>query len=508
MMAKPRRLLAVAVAGLVAPLFFVPTEGMASPEPQQASDALVYDIFGRKLNEYGVQLVDWEGYLANPYVELTIRPPENATFPLTVDLAARGTSRLMMDLPSELTAIGATKTVRLTGPADREIVRLAIHSKRGPGPDERYRLNLTTTDADGAKSKHTMPIRVQQDQKRKPEPTIPIRFDYRYDTITGYFSDPEFRTAAEAAVNDWYSFFDIEPFDSVSAETEQLQLPGDNWEDPVTATNSQAYNGMWVFFRGIQVPYSTGFPANNGSFHTRNGEPVPGPIHRSTAMIFEYDEENMELFTSLDDEDWYRTDLGRYIDVHGLVMHEYGHAMAYHSWWDGMRRYVESEGQDDADVIDYQGYPVPLDTSYHVPGELAYWDRLSGQNGGWTHLFPTRRWMLTKLTLLIAENAGWPLNRKLTPFLEPAIVTRSVPAATRGEPYRKELSAKGGVPFYDWQITDGSLPEGLRLNRFTGTISGTVTDPPGRYEFAVQLRDYDRRSDPVPRTYTLRVARR
>jgi Putative Ig domain len=505
-MLGPRRLVAVLAVLAAASLVATPQVAAKPAEPKSASDALVYDIFGRNLDAYGVRLVDWEGYLANPYVELTIRPYANAVFPLTIDLAARGTSRLMMDLPSELTATGATKTVRLTGPADREIVRLAIHSKRGPGPDERYRLTMTTTDGNGAASEHTMPIRVQQDQKRKPEPTIPIDFDYRYDTITGYFADPKFRKAAEAAVNDWYSFFDIEPFDTVPAETETLQLPGDNWEDPVAATNNQDYNGMWVFFRGIQVPYSTGFPANNGSFHTRNGEQVPGPIHRSTAMIFEYDEENMELFTSLADEDWYLTDLGRYIDVHGLVMHEYGHAMAYHSWWNGMRRYVESDGQNDSDVIDYQGYPVPLDTSYHIPGELAYWDRLSGQNGGWIHLFPTRRWMLTKLTLLVAENAGWPLNRELTPFLEPAIRTRSVPGAVSGERYRSDLSAEGGVPFYDWQIVDGALPDGLSLNRFTGTIAGTVAAAPGRYAFTVQLRDYDRRSDPVLRTYRLRVS--
>ncbi|MFD2353017.1 putative Ig domain-containing protein [Nonomuraea ferruginea] len=35
------------------------------------------------------------------------------------------------------------------------------------------------------------------------------------------------------------------------------------------------------------------------------------------------------------------------------------------------------------------------------------------------------------------------------------------------------MTAKGGVPFYDWQIDGGTLPAGLSLDRFTGAITGT-----------------------------------
>ena len=227
-------------------------------------------------------------------------------------------------------------------------------------------------------------------------------------------------------------------------------------------------------------------------------------MHRSTAMIFEYDEANKQLFTSLADEDWYKTDIaGSVLDVHGLVMHEYGHAVAYHSDWAGMRSYVAGGGND-PDVVAYQGRAVPLDSSYHIPGDQPNWDRLSGQSGGWTHLFPTRRWMLTKLALLVAENAGWKLNRNLTPFLAPSIVTTSLPQATPGTAYQQTLSAKGGVPFYDWQVTSGSLPAGLSLDRFTGTISGTPTTA-GTSTFTVQLRDYDSRSTPVTKSFQLQV---
>ncbi|GAA2992095.1 Ig domain-containing protein [Streptosporangium longisporum] len=475
-----------------------------APAAQAAPTVTVVDMFGRTINDHGVQLVDWQGYLANPYIELTVRPPEGVTYPVTVDLKAEGTSRLMMDLPSQLTATGATKRLTFANASEQKVFRLAIHSKRAPGQDELYTLRLTTTDAGRQVYTQSMPIRVQQDEKTALQPSIPVTFDYRHDTVTGYFSQPAFRTAAEEAVKDWFRFFDMAPFDTVAAGAENNHLPGNEWQNTINVTNDRAYDGMYVFFRGIQSPHSTGYPARNGKYHTRQGQQLPGPLHRSTAMIFEYDEAGKQLFTSLADEDWYRTEIqGSVLDVHGLVMHEYGHAVAYHSDWAGMRAYVDSGGVNDQDVIAYQGRVVPVETSgYHIPGTQPYWDRLSGQSGGWTHMFPTRRWMLTKLALLIAENAGWRINRDLTPFLPPSIVTTALPRPVAGQAYQQTLAAKGGVPFYDWRITSGSLPPGLTLNRFTGAITGTTTST-APATFTVQLRDYDRLSTPVTRTFTL-----
>ncbi|MER6006014.1 Ig domain-containing protein [Nonomuraea angiospora] len=478
--------------------------GVSQPAHAAAPTATVVDMFGRTVNDYGVKLVDWQGYLANPYVELTVKPPTGVQYPVTIDLKAEGTSRLMMDLPSQLTATGATKTLTFASASDQKVFRLAIHSKRGPGQDESYTLKLNIRDGSGTTTLQQLPIRVQQDEKTALQPSLPIAFDYRYDNITGYFNEPNFRNAAEEAVKDWFRFFDMQPFDTVAAGAENNHLPGNDWQNNINVTNNAAYNGMYVFFRGIQTPYSTGYPAANGKYSTRGGQQLAGPLHRSTAMIFEYDEAGKQLFTSLADEDWYKTEIaGSVLDVHGLVMHEYGHAVAYHSDWAGMRSYVASGGND-PDVVAYEGYPVPLDSSYHIPGDQKYWDRLSGQNGGWTHMFPTRRWMLTKLALLVAENAGWKLNRNLTPFLPPSIVTTSLPSATPGTAYSQTLQAKGGVPFYDWQVTGGSLPAGLTLDRFTGAISGTPTTA-GTAGFTVQLRDYDKLSTPQTRTFQLTV---
>jgi hypothetical protein len=478
----------------------------SKPNLSELSNTQIYDIFERNINDYGVELVDWQGYIANPYVKLTVKPPKDAVYPVTITIKATGTSRLMMDLPSELSKDGAIKTLTFSNAEEKKDFKLAIHPDRigGPNEVEKYRLTFKTSDKIGKGHTQNIPIRVW-DQDDNKETNFPLHFDYRSDTITGYFKDEGIRNAAEQAVKDWFYFFDMEPFDEVPANSESIMIPGDNWENHVEVTNNLPYNGMWIAMRGLNDPWSTGFPADNGNYHTRNGEMVPGQIHRSLGLILEFIDGAVP-FTSLNDEEWYLTDLYKVTDVYGLMMHEFGHSLAFHEYWSGMQEY-KVNGGNDPDVINYQGHPVPLDSSYHIPGDEKYWDRISGQSGGWKHYFPTRRWMLTKLNLLVAENAGWKLNKNLTPFLKPEIVTTSLDHAEKGNKYKQTLSAKGGVPFYDWRIAEGSLPEGLSLDRFTGTISGKVSEKQskGNYTFTVELRDYDEKSSPVTKTFSIKI---
>jgi hypothetical protein len=51
-------------------------------------------------------------------------------------------------------------------------------------------------------------------------------------------------------------------------------------------------------------------------------------------------------------------------------------------------------------------------------------------------------------------------------------------------------------------VTSGALPPGLSLNRFTGALSGTPTTA-GSSSFTVELRDYDRLSTPVTKTFQI-----
>lgn len=491
---------------LMLSVFAFPAAAETNTPQQSSDDAQIIDIFGRTLNDYGVELVDWQGYIANPYVKLKVVPPQNASYPLTITIKAKGTSRLMMDRPSTLSATGAQKTLSFQNASQSRDFLLEIHPDRigGNGEIEHYTLELTTTGANGTVRTQTTPIRVL-DQDDNGEPDLPLKFDYRYDNIQPYFSDPDIREVSEQAIKDWFYFFDMEPFDTVPAFAETTWLPGDGFTNHIQVSNNESYNGMWIYLRGLNGPYSTGGPANNGNYHKRNGVTIPDNIHRSLLTILDF-YDTATPFASLDDELWYLTEMSNTsTDVHGLIMHEFGHALAFSDSWKGMAQYKQSGGNA-ANIVAYQGNAVPLDNTYHIPGDSQYWDRISGQSGGRDHLFHSKRWMLTKLTLLIAEKAGWKLDRTLTPFLSPAIKSTTVPAASPGDGYLVKLQAEGGVPFYDWNITSGSLPGGLTLDRFTGEIKGTVSSSAqGSYSFTVQLRDYDEMSTPIHKQFTINV---
>lgn len=56
------------------------------------------------------------------------------------------------------------------------------------------------------------------------------------------------------------------------------------------------------------------------------------------------------------------------------------------------------------------------------------------------------------------------------------------------QPYSASLAASGGSAPYEWNVTDGSLPTGLTLDPFSGSISGTPTAA-GSYTFTITVSD-------------------
>ena len=55
------------------------------------------------------------------------------------------------------------------------------------------------------------------------------------------------------------------------------------------------------------------------------------------------------------------------------------------------------------------------------------------------------------------------------------ITTTSLPNGSIGTAYSQTLNAVGGIGAHTWQLTAGTLPNGLSLNATTGLISGTPT---------------------------------
>jgi hypothetical protein len=105
-----------------------------------------------------------------------------------------------------------------------------------------------------------------------------------------------------------------------------------------------------------------------------------------------------------------------------------------------------------------------------------------------------------------APVTGTPLSFKVTDSGSPAqtatvnstltiapvtltITTLSLPNGAVGAAYSQTLAATGGATPYHWQVTFGTLPNGLTLNASTGVISGTPTAPVSATPLTFQVTD-------------------
>src|SRR5579863_3212046 len=141
-----------------------PTSGA----PATAGKLSVEDVFGRVLDDHGLVLVDWEGYLANPAIRFFVRPPQGAKYPGRLILSAKET-RLYFDLPSEAGPQGPRKEVVVDAPGKIPAF-LAIFPDRDPR-DEDHALDVEFVDAAGTRTTRRLPVHVvDQDQfpARKP----------------------------------------------------------------------------------------------------------------------------------------------------------------------------------------------------------------------------------------------------------------------------------------------------------------------------------------------------
>jgi hypothetical protein len=81
------------------------------------------------------------------------------------------------------------------------------------------------------------------------------------------------------------------------------------------------------------------------------------------------------------------------------------------------------------------------------------------------------------------------------------IATTSLSPATPGLLYQSSLNMSGGTVPFVWNLQSGTLPDGLKLDSVTGTISGIPTTP-GTSTFTVQVTD----ATGTPKTQSLSIA--
>jgi hypothetical protein len=467
----------------------------------------VQDIFGRSLNQHGITLVDWDGYMANPLIKVYLFAPTNAALPGTLTLSADG-PYLYLSTPSSVSSNGPSASVSF---ADSSGVAVGLSTF--PGRDsasEDHTLTLVFADAHGSKQTNTVPIHVLDlDVPRTNDFVVTMNFDH--DITQVFTTNAVRRSLATQAANDWTYFFTGMNLDRVNAGTEQTDIWSNNFNGGNYFLNTNVYTGFLLYAYGTtnSTHRSGGEGSYAGQDQTSGG--VALPIHRSGGFESEiYGNYNTLGWLFLTNaNDWLVSgNLGNETnDFYSIAHHEIGHALIFNPNHPGYNRAKTNGAFTSAAVTNYYGGPVPIDSNDHLTGAI---DPESGQGAfGYEYYgnIPRKRWVMTKLDLLCAQEVGYVLRdfAALRPLSLPAI--DPPPAATQTLPYSLSFSNAplGGIPVYAWDIVGGSLPAGLSLDSFTGTISGTPATN-GTFSISLRLRDYHEGSAGIVRTFPITVA--
>lgn len=477
---------------------------------RQSPPFVLRDAFGRDLNGHEIVLLDWEGYIANPAILLTIASggevhPKN--FPVRIDLTADA-ERLMFNLHSRMTPNGPRKTLFLEKPADTASFRMSMFPDRD-GEHETYRLNVTLTDAMLVSVSGEFIIRViDQDRKRPLE--YPIQVDFSHDE-SGFFDNQLARDLTVQAAEDYAYYLANPGYEPVPAGEEVAWIWNlDGFKEGREVTNDKPYSGFLLYAQGIDHdPLHSGSNASDRRdqcFQHVNG--VRQKLRRSGTISIETAGNWNRLgwrFGGPTDETAWMSSNGNTVpnDYYSIARHEIGHALTFH---EGHLGYAERRGGgtlDGGGMSRYLGAPPPVDDKEHF---LDTVDPISGfgvfgnEYGG---VMPRIRWLITKFELLAMEAAGHTL-RKTSPFI-PLDVTGPARVSLKAmKQTAVHLTASGGIPSYDFGLLRGRLPDGMVIDSFTGVVSGVPREK-GVFPLSIMVRDQDPAGAAAIHTLTLSI---
>lgn len=450
------------------------------------------DKFGRDLNGQRIVLVDWEGYMANPAIQLTLQASTGASFPLTVTVSANH-PRLYFDLPSDVGASGPTKTITLTNTNPIDFY-LSIFPDRD-GANESYTLSLQSSAGT-----QNFPISVIDQDAASPSIDFKIALDYSEDIAYNFFASQSYRDVVRQVADDWAFFVQNMNFDSVVTHDEFNFIWNDEFNSGRWVTNQNGYRGFLLYVYGIHVsPHRSGGGPSLHAFQKVGG--VSTQLRRSGGYLADIhgNYNTLGWNAAITDDTWYLATNGGNVpnDLYSIALHEMGHALCFNPGYPVFGNFKSGGFVTNPEVVSYHGSPVPIDGADHLSNgapdvSLMLVDRLSkkGAFGSeYAGVIPWGRWLITKLNLLCLKAIGYSI-KQTSCFSAPAIHTPSLPAGATGQNYQVALQTVGGIPFYKFEIISGDLPAGLSLNSFTGSISG-LPSVAGNFAFTVRLTDYD-----------------
>ena len=480
------RLTGAALVALCLAAITGPMAAQTSADPP----IVIRDRFGRDLAQRGITLVDWQGYIANPAIPLTVQLHPRVNLPARVTLTAEG-ARLMFNLFSEVGANGPTKIMMFEGPSRSVPFFMSVFPDRD-GLDEEYRLTAELTTGVGETRRASWPVRVVDQDRDLPE-AYPVHLDFTYDAL-GFFRDAALRRTVEQAARDWAYFFDDQGFAPVPSGSETAWIhDADTFERGRPVTNGTGYSGFLLFAQSIRGPEkrSGGRCSHDGGLQIRDGKPTG--LRRSGTIIAEVTGNWNGLGWSVEESDdrwWVSSNHGgERHDFYSIMRHEIGHAILYHRPIPGFARLIRSGRLRSREVEHYLRRAPEINAAEHLYTTVDPVSRVGAFGNEYGGDMPRKRWMITKVDLLIAKAAGYRM-RDTTPLM-PLRADRVVTVeAGVGQPMRGSLGIGGGIPTYNCRVVGGSLPPGVELDAFTGKLMG-APDRPGRYRASVDVRDND-----------------
>jgi hypothetical protein len=115
----------------------------------------------------------------------------------------------------------------------------------------------------------------------------------------------------------------------------------------------------------------------------------------------------------------------------------------------------------------------------------------------------------SNITFTASNGVGVPVTQAFTLTVSGgafAITTTSLPAATLNTAYSASLAVSGGTAPFTWKVKP-KLPKGLKLNKTTGAITGTVSKKAktGSFPLTFTVTDKAKPKDTATKTLTLVV---
>lgn len=494
------KLRAAALSLLLLPLLW------GARAPESLADFRAEDMFGRSLGgKTPLQLVDWQGFLANPAIEFDLLIPESIAFPARVVVKAKE-PRLYFTLPSSAGPDGPRKEFEIPEAGSYPIV-MSVFPDRD-GKDERYALTAELTDRKGKQWELEIPIEVL-DQDTVREPSYPITVDFSQDQ-TNFYRDKKKRSVVQQAASDWTAFFDGTGLSPVPAKAEQTFIwKKEGFTGGHTVRNQDPYTGYLLYAYGIETDElrAGGEGSIQGGFQVvERGEL---PLRRSGGMQIDTRGNFNELgwLVELEASEWWKaTNLGDVAnDLYSIAHHEIGHALLFNRAYPKLVQAKEIGAMSTPALFAYLGKAPEIDTHDHLHGTIDPITRRGAYGYEYYGEMPHGRWLITPTDLLFAEAIGYTLLPH--PATMPLRVeTTTLPESRPGRPYRAQLQAAGGVPIYRWALSeDSNLPAGLRLDADSGEITGK---PRGRgdYEFQIRVQDPSRNHSGAMGTVKLTIS--